>query len=249
MHTVLRKTCDALLAAVLSSPCAVCARVTETPLDGPVCPACWSAVRVISPPLCERCGYPLAREGARDQPPLRRSCTACASFRALDVVRAAGAYEGVLRDIVHAFKYNGRRSLARPLAALVAQRSHAVLEGADALVPVPLHPWRRWSRGFNQAELLARALGAPVVQGVRRTRATKPQMSLQASGRIANVANAFALAPSWRRHDGLAGRVLVLVDDVCTTGATLEGCARLLKEAGAAEVRAVIVARTLRESR
>jgi ComF family protein len=177
-----------------------------------------------------------------------RSCTSCGSLRALDVVRAVGAYEGVLREIVHAFKYKGRRSLARPLAALIARRCAEALDGVDALVPVPLYWFRRWSRGFNQADLLARGLGVHTVHVLRRTRATRPQMSLQAHGRLGNVKNAFALLPSWRRRWALTGRVLLLVDDVCTTGATLDECARVLKEGGAAEVRAVTVARTLMHS-
>jgi ComF family protein len=236
-----------LLAAALSAPCAVCARVTDTPLAGPVCTACWSSLRIVAPPICERCGYPLAR--GRDATAARvASCGACRSLHALDMLRAPGVYEGALRDIVHAFKYTARRSLARPLAALIARRCASALDGADALVPVPLHWSRRWSRGFNQADLLARALGIVVVRALRRTRPTQPQMSLQATGRRGNVAGAFALVPAWRRRHALAGRVLVLVDDVCTTGTTLDECARVLKDAGAAEVRAVTVARTLMHS-
>jgi ComF family protein len=169
-------------------------------------------------------------------------------MRALDMLRTAGAYEGVLREIVHALKYQGRRSLARPLAVLLAERCAAALDGADVLVPVPLHWSRRWFRGFNQADLLARAIGIRTAGPLRRTRATRPQMSLQAHGRQDNVANAFALRPAWLRRHAIADRVIVLVDDVCTTGATLDECARVLKEGGASEVRAVTVARTLMHS-
>ena len=155
--------------------------------------------------------------------------------------RAAGAYEGTLRRLLQALKYERRRSLARPLATLMQQQGGEVLDGADIIVPVPLHRWRRRSRGFNQAEDLARHLGLPVTLALRRTRATAVQADLPAARRHANVRNAFARR---RRVDG-RGRRIVLVDDVSTTGATLDACARVLLDAGAIEVRALTVARAM----
>jgi ComF family protein len=157
----------------------------------------------------------------------------------------------VLRDLVHAIKFDHRRSLATPLGSMLRPVAADVLIGADALVPVPLHPWRLWRRGFNQAEDLARALGdhrVPLLRALKRARATKPQSALRADARRANVAGAFRLnawtargAASWRSR--IAGATLVLVDDVATTGATLESAARVLVDAGACEVRAVTLAR------
>jgi ComF family protein len=144
--------------------------------------------------------------------------------------------------VVHALKYEGRRSLARPLARLMRRRGADVLDGADYLVPVPLHPSRRRQRGFNQAEDLARHIGLPVLSALRRTRATRPQLDLPAAQRHRNVRRAFALTQGGRHA---AGRTVVLVDDVSTTGATLQACARVLKEAGAAEVRALTAARVV----
>jgi ComF family protein len=162
---------------------------------------------------------------------------------------AAGAYDGALRAIVHALKYEGRRSLARPLAALMRTRCAAVLAGADCLIPVPLHPSRRRARGFNQALDLARRLsagGPPVCAALRRVRATPTQTGLPAAQRHRNVRDAFTAR---RRTPSLRDAVVVLVDDVSTTGATLEACARVLIGMGVREVRAVTAARVVRPPR
>jgi ComF family protein len=170
---------------------------------------------------------------------------------------AAGAYDGALRAVVHALKYDGRRSLAGPLAALMRTRCGAVLAGADCLVPVPLHASRRRARGFNQALDLARRLsagGPPVRAALRRVRATPTQTGLPAAQRHRNVRDAFA--PRWRALPGvppdeppLRGAVVVLVDDVSTTGATLEACAHVLIAMGVREVRAATAARVVRPPR
>jgi ComF family protein len=159
--------------------------------------------------------------------------------------RAIGAYDGSLRAIVHALKYDGRRSLAKPLAAMLADYGSSVLEGADVAVPVPLHRSRRRARGFNQAADIARHLPIPAAHALRRIRATPSQTDLPAAKRHANVRHAFAL----RRPAGVRGQVVVLVDDVSTTGATLDACARVLIEAGVREVRALTVARVVSRPR
>lgn len=157
--------------------------------------------------------------------------------------RAAGPYEGTLRTAIHALKYEGRRSLATPLAALMRTRADAVIAGADAVVPVPLHRARHRSRGFNQSLDLARRLGPPVSPLLTRVRATHVQAELSEEARAANVLGAFRAASD---IDAARGAVLVLVDDVSTTGATLEACAQVLLDAGAKEVRAVTAARAVR---
>lgn len=162
--------------------------------------------------------------------------------RAIDRTRAIGGYDGALRAILHALKYEGRRSLARPLGAMMRHRGAEVLADAACVVPVPLHSSRRRHRGFNQAADLARGLGLPVVHALRRIRATPTQTGLPAAQRHRNMRDAFVITRAGR---ALRGSVVVLVDDVSTTGATLEACARVLKAAGAVQVRALTAARVV----
>ena len=237
---------DALTAATLSPQCAACEAVLDRPLDGPVCPACWARVRRAASPACDVCGQPLP--SWRSISVALERCAACRRRPpAFDRGAVACDYQGELRAIIHAFKYDGRRSLAQPLGRLLRDAGAGVLAGADAVVPVPLHVWKRIQRGFNQSADLAEALGLPVRAVLRRTRPTRTQTGLTPGQRRRNVAGAFALRVwPWRPpRTALAGRTLVLVDDVMTTGATLDACARVLKRAGAREVRTLTLARAL----
>jgi ComF family protein len=162
---------------------------------------------------------------------------------------SAGRYEGALRDIIHAFKYEGRRSLADPLGTLMRESGRAIVQDCDCVVPVPLHPWRRLRRGFNQARELAERLDRPVVSALWRIRSTTPQMALDAGARRSNVRDAFMMSPRCTRRSGaglygprLRDGVVLLVDDIRTTGATLDECAIVLRRAGVGEVRAVTLA-------
>jgi ComF family protein len=232
---------DAILAVVLAPACAACAAPLDQPTRGAVCARCWRAVLPITPPLCDRCGDPLPAWRAVSLAAAR--CPRCRrGVRAVDRACAIGGYDDPLRAIVHALKYDGRRSLARPLGAMMRERGAELLAGAGAVVPVPLHGSRRRQRGFNQADDLARHLGLPVCRALKRVRATPTQTGLPAARRRRNVHDAFA--PN-RRARGLAGAIVVLIDDVSTTGATLDACARVLKEIGVAEVRALTAARVV----
>lgn len=241
----LRAAADALLALFLAPCCVACDQPLDAPLDGPVCAPCWRRVTAIGEPHCPTCGDRLTAWRERELAEGR--CSRCRRRPPL-VTRAAaaGAYEGTLRAAIHALKYDGRRSLAHPLAELMRGVGAPLLRDAAAVVPVPLHAARLRARGFNQADDLARRLGPPVARVLRRVRATQPQAELPAARRHANVRDAFTCTPTvhaWR------AAVVVVVDDVSTTGATLEACARALVAGGVGEVRALTAARAVRAPR
>ena len=218
---MIRDAANALLSALITPPCAVCGHVLDRPLDGAVCENCWTAVGPRAMPL---------------------------PLQTITCAQSIGLYEGTLRDVLHALKYDGRRSIGARLSRLMAIEARGVLDGADAVVPVPLHRRRRRERGFNQAADLSRGLGLPLVHALRRARPTPPQVGLSAEERLDNVRDAFALRRTFSLRT-LRQRVVVLVDDVATTGATLEACARVLRMAGASEVRALTAARVVSERR
>jgi ComF family protein len=237
----LKNALDAVLAVLVAPECAACGTLLDEPTSGPVCKPCWRSILPLTPPLCDACGDPLPTWRTISLP--MAQCPRCRRTpRRIARTRAVGAYDGALRAVVHALKYDGRRSLARPLAALMCERGGDVLAGADVVVPVPLHPSRRRGRGFNQAADLARYLPLPAVSALRRVRPTAAQASLPASRRHRNVRDAFAPA---RSASYLAGLTIVLVDDVSTTGATLEACARALDGQRIQEIRALTAARVV----
>lgn len=216
--------------------CQVCGVLEEFP----VCGACWTSFSRIAPPVCQICGRPL--RGPAD---LVFTCVPCRGRRHAVRVRALGRYEGRLRDAVHALKYRRKLALAEPLGRALADVviRHGLLEGVDAVVPVPLHPRRQAHRGFNQAEELAGALGRslarPVLGALVRTRDTPSQTELAEEERRRNVRGAFAV------RSPVVGLRVLLVDDVVTTGSTLRECAAALQAAGAAGVVAAAVAMTV----
>jgi ComF family protein len=151
-------------------------------------------------------------------------------------VVVAAHYEPPLKELIWEFKYGGRRDLATPLSGLLTEEVR--LSRGQAIIPLPLARRREWWRGYNQARELTRALAGslPVVEGLRRVRETKPQVELSRKERLVNLAGAF------RAGAGLPARVL-LIDDVATTGASLEAAARALNEAGVREIWAAVLAR------
>lgn len=234
----MREWLDALLTVLVAPSCGACGQPLLHPTRGCVCPGCWTAVVPVTLPLCDCCGNHLEAAGGSG---LRARCRACmTTVSAVDRSRAVGPHAGTLRAIVHALKYDGRRSVAEPLGALMRHAGADLISGCDVAVPVPLHVGRRRSRGFNQAEDLARHLGPPVLGALRRVRHTETQTALPAPDRHANVAGAFMAT---RHASRLRGATVLLVDDVRTTGATLEACATALKEAGVRAVFALTAAR------
>ncbi len=208
-----------------------------------LCPACWRAMRFIERPFCERLGTPFEQDlgagllspQAIADPPVFRRARAVARFE-----------DGPARRLVHRLKYSDRGELAAPLGAWMARAGADVLAEADAIVPVPLHPLRLWTRRFNQAAALARAIavqtGRPFEpQWLQRAKATRSQVGLSREQRAQNVQGAFRALPG----APIKGRRIVLVDDVLTSGATANAAARALLRAGAAEVDLVVFARVV----
>jgi ComF family protein len=240
---------QAALDLVFPALCPLCETTLGADRRDPLCGPCWHAITRLGPPRCHVCGAapPLtAATGGDASEPVSpaRPCAACAADPPpYDYARSAAIFEGALREALHAFKFSGKRALARPLGDLAAEHCLATLaEEIEAVVPVPLARERERERGFNQAELLAqrvaRRLGVPArPRWLRRVRATRPQSDLDASERRANVRGAFRASPE------VAGRHVLVVDDVLTTGATLGECARALRDGGARRVGALTVAR------
>jgi competence protein ComFC len=194
------------------------------------------------PALCLQCSRPFS--GA---PPLPSRCADCTQRNpAFAFALATHRTANVVRALLHQFKYGGQSFLALPLAHWLAEHltdERLSSPRPDLLVPVPLHWWKQWRRGFNQAELLAFELQKlsqiPLQKALRRVRGTGSQTQLRREERLQNLHRAFQIRP----RSGVAGRHVLLIDDVLTTGATLDACARELHRAGAASVRALAVAR------
>ena len=200
-----------------------------------LCAGCLARVEWLSPPLCLHCGEPLPKGGRcprwRQNPVL------------LDGLRSAAWHAGPLRSAIHHYKYRGQRILAEPLAGILLQAWLHDPPLTDLLLPVPLHPRRLRERGFNQATLLSHHLSQATAipldaRSLQRRRYTAPQVELSGPRRLANVEGAFVY-----RGPPLEGRAVCLIDDICTTGATLQACAAALREAGARSVWGFTLAR------
>jgi ComF family protein len=204
--------------------------------------AAWSRIRFIEAPFCQTCGAPFDFD-----PGLAAPCVACQARRAaVDHVRAACLYDEHSRDVILKLKHADRTDLAALFARWLARAAADILPDIDAVAPVPLHRWRLLGRRFNQAAEIARPLALAAGRAywpdaLTRPRRTASQAGKSGSGRRRNVAGAFEVAPRWRAR--VAGARILLIDDVLTTGATVEGCARALKTAGAARVDVAVVAR------
>jgi ComF family protein len=235
---------DAALALVYPQACAVCGRNVESRHDGVACGECWKATHLFSEDdtLCWKCGlFTAAAVNLEKRMNIR--CGQC-DDDAFDAARSCGFYEGALRASILELKRQPR--IAQRLARLMvaAQRRHPITN-ADLIIPVPLHAARERQRGFNQATLLARELARlrclPIDEHsvIRRVHTERHRAGMDSKARRDSVADAFAI----RHADSIAGRRVLLIDDVFTTGATVSACAEVLKEAGAAEVFVLTLAR------
>ncbi len=229
-RSVWHKAGQGLLDLLFPPRCAGCDRMGDW-----FCADCQAGLDRLAPPLCPRCGSPAGGHNSR------AACLPPSS--PLDCLRSVAYFGGGLRSAIHRFKYQDLRLLARPLGELMAQAWEEGGTAGDLVLPVPLHPIRLRERGYNQSALLAREVGRrlqlPVAEdGVQRIRHTRPQVDLGVEERRANVHQAFAA-----RSARVSGRRVILVDDVLTSGATLEACAAALRQAGARTVCGFTLAR------
>ncbi|RYY25272.1 MAG: ComF family protein [Sphingomonadales bacterium] len=218
--------------------CPGCGEITSE--DHRFCTRCWSSLRFLGPPWCALCHAPFDYDRGEDA-----ACGECLADPPLHAgVRAAVAYGEVSRAVALKLKYSGRLACAETMARAMGR---LMPEGADLLVPVPLHRWRIWGRGFNQAALIATALSKANgvladMELLRRVKPTPVLRGLGHKGRAKAVAGAFALRPD---AEALSGKTVVLVDDVYTSGATAAACTRVLRRGGAAKVILLCWARVL----
>jgi competence protein ComFC len=223
------------------SDCRLCGRLLERPGERIVCEDCLARLTPRRGPACLGCGRFF--EGAGEPHLCRRCLDRPPDF---SMHRSCARYDGALKDLILVFKYRHMAGLGRPLAAF-AERAlgddRALWSGVDAVIPVPLHPRRERERGFNQSAVLARRVAG--AKGLRtatgwlvRTKNVPPQATLESAAREMNVRGAFTV----RMPGKVRGKTVLLVDDVFTTGATLRECSRVLKAAGAREVRALTLA-------
>ncbi|HJX29070.1 MAG TPA: ComF family protein [Thermoanaerobaculia bacterium] len=236
---------DRLLHALLPAPCLGCGQplpATGTTLG--LCQACRGRLRPITGRTCAACARPL--EGNL---PEGWCCASCRHHPpAFDRLLALWSYEPPLDAVVQALKFRRLDYLGRQLGEALTTRWREEIDTVDVVVPVPLHWARRLARGYNQAEriasVLAHRVDRPLIAALGRGRATPPQTSLGRDQRLVNLRKAFRI----RRAGAIRKRHVLLVDDVATTGATIEAAATVLKRAGAAEITAIVAGRTLRLS-
>lgn len=245
---------------LLPSPCRLCGAPLAELSAVPICSSCWSHLRPQSGPLCARCGEHLGLESSNQSGQLPVLCRICRfSEPPFALAVAYGFYQDELRSLLHLLKYSRIEPLARRLGALLAPRVLAIpdLPSSLLVVPVPLHRSRRRTRGFNQAELLAQALARSLrhqnpqlrlqlaPSALARSRATESQAGLSPRQRRANMRGAFSISGT-NPQALIAGRSILLVDDIYTTGATARACAQALRKTGAASVHVATVARAQR---
>ncbi len=220
--------------------CPGCGAITPEPHH--FCLDCWSQLAFLGEPCCAICALPFDYDAGAGA-----LCGGCAAERPrFDRLRAAVAYGEISRAVALKLKYGGRPGVAETMARLMARHL-----GDDAiLAPVPLHRWRIWRRGYNQAALIAAALARRAglelrIDLLERDKATPPLRGLGRKARRDALRGVFRVPE--RHRDAIRGRRIILVDDVYTSGATANGCARMLKRAGAAEVQVLAWARVVRE--
>lgn len=221
------------LGIVYPPQCIACNSATGEPHA--LCSTCWAGIPFISDPVCARLGTPFAHDFGTGM----LSPAAIADPPRFDCARAVAIHEGAAKAMVARLKYGERLDLARAMARMMVHAGGPLLACADVLVPVPMHRGRLWQRRYNQAALLANEIGALAAKPVlpdtlRRVKRTPPQVGLSRNERRSNLAGAFRIEPGQKAV--VEGRHCLVIDDVRTTGSTLNACAHILRQAGAARI-------------
>lgn len=242
ISTVIHRGARSVLDVLFPPTCIACREPVRD--SGSLCANCWSNVAFLEGAMCECCGLPFELD-----PGPGTLCAACHARKpSFDKARSVMRYDEGSKASILALKHADRLDLVPPLSRWLARTGRALLDEADLIVPVPLHAMRLWRRRYNQSAEIARRLGVmagkPVdLEALYRKRATPSQGTMtSAKARRRNMQGAFAVRPD----AGLKGRKILLIDDVLTTGATVEACARALKRAGASHVLVLTLARVVR---
>jgi len=234
----MKKIIEEIINIFLPRCCVICKKTLTSQNNRHLCDSCWDNFRPIVGLFCQKCGKPLPEGGAH--------CYFCRTTKFhFEYIRAASIYEGVLKEVIHKFKYQSKDFLALGLSEFLIQQSKKKFNWAeiDQIVPVPLHKKSERRRGYNQAKLLAEKVAfhfnKPLIStNLVRIRKTKAQMDLPREKRLINLVDAFAII----NPSVFKGKNILLIDDVCTTGSTIEECAKTAKKAGAKKIFGLVLA-------
>ncbi|MDD5491382.1 MAG: ComF family protein [bacterium] len=235
----MHKIINYVINVVFPLKCEVCQRQLPLKAQARICPGCLGRILIIGDHYCLKCGKSMQVDTS--------FCADCHDHDALyyDTIRAAGIYQGILREAIQAFKYNRRSCLGTELGELMFKSYQRYFSQftIDTMIPIPLHKKQSHKRQYNQSEILAvnlgKAAGIPVFpKTLSRIKETRPQYALNKRERADNIRNAFQI----RKGANLPGAKVLVIDDICTTGSTINECARVLKQAGATEVHGLVLA-------
>lgn len=225
--------------------CRTCNEPLSSLKEKYICKECFSKITFVKPPYCDKCGKILVESFSEIEKPLCRECQSVKRY--FYKARVVGLYEDILRESIHLLKFEKKRCMHKPLGELVInylkEQQRDLIGQIDFIIPVPLHRKRLKLRGFNQAQLLSLYIGKhfnlPLNFELKRIRYTIPQMNLRREERLRNIKGAFKI----KNHHVIVGKTLLLVDDIFTTGATVNECSKVLIEAGAKQVFVLTLAR------
>jgi len=234
-----------LINFIFSANCRTCAEPFSSLKERYICQKCFSRIEFITPPYCDKCGKVLVESFSEIEKPLCKECQTVKRY--FYKARGVGVYEDILRESIHIFKFEKKKGIHKPLGELLVnylkEQHPDLISQIDYIIPVPLHRKRLKLRGFNQAQLLSiyisKYFNLPLNFDLKRIRYTIPQMSLSREERLENIKGAFEV----KNYKAIVGKTLLLVDDIFTTGATVNECSQVLIKRGVKQVFVLTLAR------